>query len=58
MTLIKADDLYNALMKIGQEKSRPDLYMLAGFLQGMVDKAPRYEIPDNLLKPFFKEGKT
>ena len=57
MTLIKLEDMTDTLKKVGEEQSRPDLIMLIGFIAGMVEKTPRYVIPDELLEPFKQEAK-
>jgi len=57
MTLIKLEDMTDTLKKVGEEQSRPGLIMLIGFIAGMVEKTPRYVIPDELLEPFKQEAK-
>ena len=52
MTLIKLEDMIDTLKKAGEEQNRPDLFMMIGFISGMVEKTPKYVIPDELLEPF------
>lgn len=52
MTLIKLEDMIDTLKKVGEEQNRPDLFMMIGFISGMVEKTPKYVIPDEFLEPF------
>jgi len=58
MTLIKLEDMTDTLKKVGEEQSRPDLFMLIGFIAGMVERTPKYIIPDELLEPFKQTQET
>lgn len=57
MTLIKLEDMTNTLKKVAEEQGRSDLFVMIGFISGMVEKTPRYVVPDELLKPFKQEGR-
>lgn len=57
MTLIKLEDMTDTLKKVGEEQNSPDLFMLIGFIAGMVKRTPKYIIPDELLEPFKQEGR-
>ena len=52
MTLIKLEDMTDTLKKVAEEQKRADLFMMIGFISGMVDRTPKYIIPDELLEPF------
>lgn len=57
MTLIKLEDMTSTLKKVAEEQGRSDLFVMIGFISGMVEKTPRYVIPDELLEPFKQEGR-
>ena len=57
MTLIKLEDMTDTLKKVGEEQNSPDLFMLIGFITGMVERTPKYVIPDELLE-HFKQAPT
>ena len=46
--------LTKTLKKVADERKDPNLYMMVGFISGMVDKAPKYEVPDAVAVCFFK----
>lgn len=52
MTLIKLEDMTDTLKKVAEEQGRADLFMMIGFISGMVDRTPKYIISDELLEPF------
>lgn len=52
MTLIKLEDMTDTLKKVAEEQGRADLFMMIGFISGIVDRTPKYIIPDELLEPF------
>lgn len=56
MTLIKLEDMTDTLKKVAEEQGRADLFMMIGFISGMVEKTPKYIIPDELLESFKQEG--
>ena len=57
MTLIKLEDMTSTLKKAAEEGQNPAyLSMVIGFIAGMVEKTPRYVIPDELLEPFKQEA--
>ena len=58
MTLIKLEDMTDTLKKVAEEQGRPDLFMLIGFITGMVERTPKYIIPDELLEPFKQTPET
>ena len=58
MTLIKLEDMTDTLKKVGKEQNSPDLFMLIGFIVGMVERTPKYIIPDELLEPFKQTPET
>lgn len=58
MTLIKLEDMTDTLKKAGEEQNSPDLFMLIGFIAGMVERTPKYIIPDELLEPFKQTPET
>lgn len=58
MTLIKLEDMTDTLKKVGEERNSPDLFMLIGFIAGMVERTPKYIIPDELLEPFKQTPET
>lgn len=58
MTLIRIEDMTSTLKKVADEgKNSAYLSMVIGFISGMVEKTPRYVIPDELLEPFKQEAK-
>ena len=54
MTLINPQHLTDTLIKVADEQKNPDLYAMAGFIAGMVERAPKYEIPDGVANVFLK----
>ena len=58
MTLIKLEDMTDTLKKVAEEQGRADLFVMIGFISGMVDRTPKYIIPDELLEPFKQTPKT
>ena len=54
MTLIKLEDMTDTLEKAGKDLGRPDLLMMIGFITGLVERTPKYVIPDELLNKFAK----
>ena len=58
MTLIKLEDMTDTLKKVAEEQKRADLFMMIGFISGMVDRTPKYIIPDELLEPFKQAPKV
>ena len=54
MTLINPEHLTKTLKKVADERKDPNLYMMVGFISGMVDKAPKYEVPDAVAVCFLK----
>lgn len=58
MTLIKLEDMTSTLKKVAEEgQNSAYLSMVIGFIAGMVERTPRYVIPDELLEPFKQEAK-
>ena len=54
MIMIAPKHLTDALKKVADERKDPNLYMMIGFISGMVDKAPKYEVPDEVAVCFLK----
>lgn len=52
MTLIKLEDMIDTLKRVGEEQKNPEMFMLIGFLSGMVEKTPKYIVPDELIEQF------
>ena len=52
MTLIKLEDMIDTLKRVGEEQKNPDMFMLIGFISGMVEKTPKYIVPDELIEQF------
>lgn len=52
MTLIKLEDITDTLKKVGKEQRNPNMFAMIGFISGMVERTPKYVIPDELLEPF------
>ena len=46
MTYIKLDDVLSTLKRVGDEQKRPDLYAMIGFIIGMFERTPKYELPE------------
>ena len=40
------------LKKVGEEQKNPNMFAMIGFILGMVERTPKYVIPDDLLEPF------
>ena len=49
MTYIKLDDVLSTLKRVGEEQKRPDLYAMIGFIIGMFERTPKYELSEQQL---------
>lgn len=58
MTLIKLEDIIDTLKKVGEEQNNPNMFAMIGFISGMVERTPKYVIPDELLEPFKQTPKS
>ena len=58
MALIKLEDITDTLKKVGEEQSNPNMFAMIGFISGMVERTPKYVIPDELLEPFKQAPKV
>lgn len=58
MTLIKLEDITDTLKKVGEEQKNPNMFAMIGFISGMVERTPKYVIPDKLLEPFKQTPKV
>lgn len=58
MTLIKLEDIIDTLKKVGEEQRNPNMFAMIGFISGMVERTPKYVIPDELLEPFKQMPKS
>ena len=58
MTLIKLDDITDTLKRVGEEQNNPNMFTMIGFISGMVERTPKYVIPDELLEPFKQTPKV
>lgn len=44
--------LFVTLKKVGEEQKNPNMFAMIGFILGMVERTPKYVIPDDLIEPF------
>ena len=50
MTFIKLEDITNTLKKAADEQKNHELYAMIGFVIGMVERVPKYYLPEDVLE--------